>query len=556
MSNHPCRHCGAPVGRRYVYHRECLNEVRNSFAYRPFALARDGYVCARCPGWRNRLALDVHRRLNSTRRVDVDHIVPLGLGGPNAPTNLQVLCKHHHRVKTRADMRRMRGRGPNLLRPRYLLPALLLLWLGWSLYDSAATSIATGRTDAYIVGTGAVLWALLLLVVPVVALRRRSLSRLRGTIVQATSDSMTKKGAVKARRWRLVPVPGLRLPRYRPTSILIRYPHTFPDHEPARQAEVEQRVTSKMGGTWYAQWNTEADRVLLRSPDPLVAAAGLPWPNAGADRLSLWDPIPVGVGIDGLPVTMSLVGKNLLIGGEPESGKSVAQSIVTATAALDPDCVLYGIDGKRMVELAPWSGSMERLVCERTDAIDLLDGLRAHMDLRYEMLLDRGARKVERGDGLDLHLLVIDELALFTAAGTKQEQDRFTSALRDVISRGRAAGIIVVAATQRPSSTVVSTDVRDLIGYRWALRSSTPQASDMILGQGQASAGFSSARVAAEHRGIGYLLAEGALPVRLRSYRIDDPTLATLAERAARSRRGRVSPNRREPTGPEPSPST
>jgi S-DNA-T family DNA segregation ATPase FtsK/SpoIIIE len=72
------------------------------------------------------------------------------------------------------------------------------------------------------------------------------------------------------------------------------------------------------------------------------------------------------------------------------------------------------------------------------------------------------------------------------------------------------------------------------------MRTSTPQSSDMILGGGQASAGYSSAKVAAATRGIGYLLAEGAEPVRLRSYRIDDPTLAALAARAERVRRGRA----------------
>jgi FtsK/SpoIIIE family len=367
-------------------------------------------------------------------------------------------------------------------------------------------------------------------------MRRRGLARLRQAVVEATADSPTKRGMLRARRWRLVHVPGLRLRRYRPTDVLVRYPHTFPDHDPNRQAELERRVASKMGGTWYAQWNTTADRVHLRSPDPLVGLGGVAWPNSGATHLSLWDPIPVGVGADGQPVTINLIGKNLLIGGEPESGKSVAQSLIVATAALDPDVVLYGIDGKR-VELAPWAPAMERCVYERGDAIQLLEDLRAIVDCRYELLLGHGRNKVTRGDGNDLHVLIIDELALYTAAGSKAERDRFTEALRDVISRGRAAGVIVCVATQRPSATVVSTDVRDLIGYRWAMRISTPQASDMILGQGQASAGYSSARVAAEHRGIGYLLAEGANPVRLRSYRIDEPELAALAARAARLRR-------------------
>jgi S-DNA-T family DNA segregation ATPase FtsK/SpoIIIE len=523
------------VPARYVLHKQCLDQVRHSFDYRTYALARDGRVCSDCPGWRNDLALKLASTMGRERRVDVDHIIPLGAGGPNEPTNLQVLCKHHHRVKTRKDLAAMRGRAVSTLRR----PVPVLMGItGLFLFARLVRALTTAeRADVLLPILGVILWALVGATL-VHGAQRRVIARLRGTIVEVTQDSSTKRGIVRARHWRLQRIPGLWIPRYRPLHVEIRYPHTFPDHDPHKQDELEARVASKMGGTWYGRWNTTADRVILRSPDPLVALEGLPWPNADAPKLSLWDPIPVGVGEDGQPVTIRVIGKNLLIGGEPESGKSVAQNLITATAALDPDVVLYGIDGKRMIELAPWAKSMERLVSSQDDAIELLENLQTTMDFRYDLLVARRGKKVERGDGLDLHVLIIDELALFTASGPKLKRERFTELLRDIIARGRAAGIIVVAATQRPSANVVSTDVRDLVGYRWALRTTTPQSSDMILGQGQASAGYSSAKVAAETRGIGFLLAEGALPVRLRSYRIDDATLARLTERAAHLRRG------------------
>ncbi len=68
--------------------------------------------------------------------------------------------------------------------------------------------------------------------------------------------------------------------------------------------------------------------------------------------------------------------------------------------------------------------------------------------------------------------------------------------MRDLVARGRAAGIIVVAATQKPSADVIPTSLRDLFGFRCALRCNTPQASDTILGQGWASLGFDAAKVA------------------------------------------------------------
>jgi hypothetical protein len=50
--------------------------------------------------------------------------------------------------------------------------------------------------------------------------------------------------------------------------------------------------------------------------------------------------------------------------------------------------------------------------------------------------------------------------------------------------RDTAAGIILLAATQMPSSDVIRTSLHDLFGIRWALRCSTSHASDTVLSRG------------------------------------------------------------------------
>ena len=92
--------------------------------------------------------------------------------------------------------------------------------------------------------------------------------------------------------------------------------------------------------------------------------------------------------------------------------------------------------------------------------------------------------------------------------------------------------MVTVATTQKPSADVVPTFLRDLFGFRWALRCSTPQASDTILGSGWASEGYSAASVDPAARGVGLLLQEGGVPVRLRACWLDDLDLADLARRA------------------------
>ncbi|HDH25682.1 MAG TPA: AAA family ATPase [Actinobacteria bacterium] len=252
----------------------------------------------------------------------------------------------------------------------------------------------------------------------------------------------------------------------------------------------------------------------------------------GADRACLWQPIPVGVGEDGQAVTVQLPERNLLLGGEPGAGKSVALSLLVATAALDPDCNLWLLDGK-LVELAAWSRCAEGSAGVKiSEAIEVLLNLQEEMDRRYAQLLQSGKRKVVQDDRLSLQVVVIDELAHYLTTSDRKERTRFADLLRDLVSRGRAAGIIVLAATQKPSADVVPTSIRDLFGFRWAMRCSTPQASDTILGSGWASAGYSAASIDPASRGVGYLLHERGIPQRLRSYYLDDSTLASISARA------------------------
>jgi len=278
--------------------------------------------------------------------------------------------------------------------------------------------------------------------------------------------------------------------------------------------------------------NASRAEIVIARRDPLAVGPPLPWPGIDASRASLWQPIPVAVGEDGQAVTVLLPERNLLLGGEPGAGKSVALSLLVATAALDPECKLWLLDGK-LVELATWTRCAEGSAGVRvSEAIEVLGSLQEEMDHRYTQLLRGGKRKVAQGDGLPLHIVVVDELAHYLTTSDRKDRTEFADLLRDLVSRGRAAGIIVLAATQKPSADVVPTSIRDLFGFRWAMRCSTPQASDTILGSGWASAGYSAADVDPASRGVGYLLHEGGIPQRLRSYYLDDSALASISARA------------------------
>ena len=253
---------------------------------------------------------------------------------------------------------------------------------------------------------------------------------------------------------------------------------------------------------------------------------------------SIWSPVHLGIDETGGPVRVTLAERNLLIGGEPGGGKSVALNLIVGHAALSLDCRLVLVDGKR-VELGLWRACADAFIGPSiTDAIGILRRLQSMMDSRYDVLLDAGRRKISAGAGQpSVVLVVFDELAYFSATvGEAKQQKEFVTLVRDLVARGRAAGIIVVAATQRPSSDIVPTSLRDLIGYRLAFRCSTDASSDVILGHGWANEGYTAAEIDPAARGVGWLLAEGGVPRRIKSAYLSDEQVGRLAERAAKLR--------------------
>jgi S-DNA-T family DNA segregation ATPase FtsK/SpoIIIE len=204
-------------------------------------------------------------------------------------------------------------------------------------------------------------------------------------------------------------------------------------------------------------------------------------------------------------------------------------ALLLAAAALDPTVKLILFDGK-LVELACWAGIADRNVGpDLHEAVEVLAEVQQELDRRLLALLANRRRKITPTFGMPLLLVVVDELAFYVAGPDRKLSAEFAGRLRDLVARGRAAGVVVLAATQKPAAEVIPTSLRDLFGFRWALRCLTPQASDTVLGSGWAGLGHTASAVDAADRGVGLLLAEGGMPVRLRACWLDDDQLAALA---------------------------
>jgi DNA segregation ATPase FtsK/SpoIIIE, S-DNA-T family len=246
--------------------------------------------------------------------------------------------------------------------------------------------------------------------------------------------------------------------------------------------------------------------------------------------LSIFDPVHVGIDEFGHPVRVPLIYKNMLIGGEPGAGKSALLNALVAHAALSLDCRLILLDGK-LVELGQWRKCADAFVGPHiVAALNLLLRIQAMMDNRYTYLLDCERRKIRPEDVFTPYVVAIDEIAYFSATtGDKKQRDEFAALLRDLVARGRAVGIIVIAATQRPSSDIIPTSLRDLFAWRFAGRCTTTASSDIVLGHGWAQLGWSANTISPNNPGCGLLIAEGGAPQLVKTAYLDDRTCAAIA---------------------------
>jgi S-DNA-T family DNA segregation ATPase FtsK/SpoIIIE len=257
-----------------------------------------------------------------------------------------------------------------------------------------------------------------------------------------------------------------------------------------------------------------------------------------APMLSMFDPIYLGIDEYGHPAYCEFVYRNLLAGGEPGGGKSGLLNTVAAHAALSDNTRLVLFDGK-LVELGLWEDCADEFIGPDLDhAIDVLHRLQQVLNNRYAWLKARKRRKLTRDDRMSVIVIIVDEIALYSATlGKPQEREEFIALFRDLVSRGRAAAMPVLAATQRPSFDIIPTSLRDLFGYRAAFRCTTTNSSNIVLGQGWAEHGYTANDISPTNQGECYLIAEGGIPRRIKVAYLTDQHIIAIAEHATWIRR-------------------
>ena len=221
-------------------------------------------------------------------------------------------------------------------------------------------------------------------------------------------------------------------------------------------------------------------RVVIRS-----AAESAPFQKVAA---SGWLPVALGEDTGGEPIVADLSDlPHLLIAGATGSGKSVCINSILASLLLTnrPDRLrMLMVDPKR-VELTPFNGIphlIAPVIVDTDETLVVLRGIQNEMLRRYRLMEQIGVRNIEgynkkAGDYMPFLVIIIDELAdLMMASGYEVEQ-----ALVRLAQLGRATGIHLILATQRPSVNVVTGLLKANIPARIAFAVASQVDSRVIL---------------------------------------------------------------------------
>ncbi len=197
-------------------------------------------------------------------------------------------------------------------------------------------------------------------------------------------------------------------------------------------------------------------------------------------------PILLGVGADGDLITKDLhLLPNLLIGGIPGSGKSVLlHSIILSL--IKSRAKLFLIDPK-LVEFNIYEGNSCVKAMESTveGTLEIIKVVHEMMESRFTRLSDNKCRNihdynkmVKSRNRMRPVVIVVDEWADIILQNKAVQKP-----LCAIAQKGRAAGISVILATQRPSSDVISGLVKANFSGRISMRVATKLESRIILDQ-------------------------------------------------------------------------
>lgn len=292
--------------------------------------------------------------------------------------------------------------------------------------------------------------------------------------------------------------------------------------KPAQGVKVNKILTLKDD----LQLALEASSIHIEAPIPGQPFVGIEIPNENKQTLGLGSMLSLPQFTDGgqlmLSIGKDIVGKpifgdlikmpHLLVAGATRTGKSVTiqNLLISLLYKNSPhDLKLIILDPKR-VEFTAYKGLPHLyapIIIDPKGAIKALNWLVQEMERRYEILAEFGVPNLEdynnkvfypavktelkkqRGDEIEnlppklpWVVTVFDEFNDFMLSHSKE----ITPLITSLTQKGRAAGIHLILATQRPDVKVITGTIKANIPARIALKTTSSMDSRTILDIGGA----------------------------------------------------------------------
>lgn len=256
-----------------------------------------------------------------------------------------------------------------------------------------------------------------------------------------------------------------------------------------------------------------AKDIRIEAPIPGKSLIGIEVPNKKVATISFKDVItaeqkrshhtlevPLGRDVSGNLITLDITKTpHLLIAGATGSGKSVAINGIITSLLMNctPDDVKLMLVDPKKVELGVYNGIphlISPVVTESKKAAISLNKLVAEMERRYELFANVGVRNIdgynrliknqqasmETGEKTMPYIVgIVDELADLMMVSSNEVE----GAIIRIAQMGRAAGIHMIIATQRPSVDVITGLIKANVPSRIAFAVSSGTDSRTIIDQ-------------------------------------------------------------------------
>lgn len=292
---------------------------------------------------------------------------------------------------------------------------------------------------------------------------------------------------VRVKKWIGYTIPG---------ETIVTFPASWISSPASRDGFEEhfnQTVTAD--NTWVYQWDTSKG-IVTCSPVGHIPTKAMY--EGSADRP--WNEIPLGLGAAGEIVWDVTKEPHALVCGKTGGGKSVAQrNIIFHTIQHNDKWCFLGVDPKR-VELKPYkkyTNTVLGIATTLEDEVEVIRYAKEEMMRRFQAMEDLGVNHFKDlpNPPRAIMLMVDEAYQLMAPEGIKTDEGKENDNLHgeasmligEIARLGRAAGVHLTLAMQRPDAIVLKGELKNNLDVRVAAGRLDSTPSAMVLDSGAAT---------------------------------------------------------------------